>query len=39
MPVYSGSGFTDLLVAFAKLVGSGSSLSTTQPIAPVTPAV
>lgn len=36
MPVYSGSGFTDLLVAIAHLVGSGSSTSITQPTAPAT---
>ncbi len=36
----SGSGFTDLLMAFAHLVGSGSSTSVTQPTPPVvTPAV
>lgn len=34
MPVYSGSGFTDLLVALAKLVGSGSSLGISQPTPP-----
>ncbi|MEV6098145.1 MULTISPECIES: hypothetical protein [unclassified Nocardia] len=31
MPLYTGSGFTDLLLAFAHLVTSGSSTSITQP--------
>lgn len=31
MPLYTGSGFTDLLLAFAHLVGAGSSTSVTQP--------
>ncbi|WP_281033368.1 hypothetical protein [Nocardia concava] len=31
MPVYSGSGFTDLLLAISHLILSGSSTSITQP--------
>lgn len=35
----SGSGFTDLLMAFAHLVGSGSSTSVIQPAPPTVPVV
>ncbi|MEV0461727.1 hypothetical protein [Nocardia tengchongensis] len=38
MPLYTGSGFTDLLLAFAHLVGSGSSTSVVQPGGGTTPA-
>ncbi|APB01842.1 hypothetical protein NS506_07827 [Nocardia seriolae] len=36
MPLYTGSGFTDLLLAIAHLVTSGSSTSITQPPATTT---
>ncbi|MEU1207837.1 hypothetical protein [Nocardia sp. NPDC005825] len=37
MDFYTGSGMTDLLIAIAKVIGSGSSTSVTQPGGTTTP--